>query len=71
VLAAVEWLRGKVQAKTSADTIRRRVDAMVAGLKTTEPTGTERLTLIGALDEAARKLDGMAHELRDKLLSLF
>jgi hypothetical protein len=70
VMAAVESLRGKVQPKSTADTIRRRVDAMVAELKTMEPTGTERLTLIGALDEGARKLGGMAHELRAKLLSL-
>jgi hypothetical protein len=33
-------------------------------------TGTERLTLIGSLDEGASKLGGMAHELRAKLLSL-
>jgi hypothetical protein len=70
VMAAVESLRGRVQAKSSADTVRRRVDAMMAELKTMEPTGSERLTLIGALDEGARKLGGMAHELRAKALSL-
>ena len=70
VMAAVESLRVKVQPKSSADTIRRRVDAMLAELKTMEPTGSERLTLIGALDEGARKLGGMGHELRAKLLSL-
>jgi hypothetical protein len=43
---------------------------MMAELKTMERTGPERLTLIGALDEGARKLGGMAHELRAKLLSL-
>jgi len=70
VMAAVESLRGKAAPKTNADTIRRRVDAMLADLKTMEPTGSERLTLIGALDEGARKLGGMAHELRAKLLNL-
>jgi hypothetical protein len=70
VMAAVESLRGKARPKTSADTLRRRVDAMVAELKAMEPTGTERLTLIGALDEGARKLGGMAPELRAKALSL-
>jgi hypothetical protein len=70
VMAAVEKMRGKAQAKSSADTLRRRLDAMLAELKAVEPTGTERLTLIGALDEGARKLGGMAHELRAKLLSL-
>jgi len=73
VMVAVESLHGKarpMQPKTSADTIRRRVDAMMAELKTVESTGTERLILIGALDEGARKLGGMAHELRTKALSL-
>jgi len=70
VMAAVEKMRGKAQAKSSADSIRKRVDAMMAELKTMEPTGSERLTLIGALDEGARKLGGMAHELRAKALSL-
>jgi hypothetical protein len=56
VMAAVESLHGKARSKSSADTIRRRVDAMLADLKTMEPTGSERQTSIGALDEGARKL---------------
>jgi hypothetical protein len=70
VLAAVERIREKALPKTTADNIRRRLDAVVADLKTMEPTGPERLVLIGALDEGARKLGGMAHELRPKALSL-
>jgi len=70
VLAAVEKMRGKAQAKSSTDTLRRRLDAMLVELKAVEPTGSERLTLIGPLDEGARKLGGIAHELRAKLLSL-
>jgi hypothetical protein len=70
VMAAVERIREKALPKTTADNIRRRLDAVVADLKTMEPTGSERLVLIGALDEGARKLGGMAHELRAKSLSL-
>ena len=70
VLAAVEKMRGKAAPKSNADTIRRKLDAVVAELKAMEPTGSERLVLIGALDEGARKLGGMAHELRAKALSL-
>jgi hypothetical protein len=36
-----------------------------------EPTESERLVLIGALDEGARKLGGMAHELRTKCRAWF
>ena len=46
VLVAVDSLRGKGQPRSSADTIRRLVDAMLAQLKTMEPTGSERLVLI-------------------------
>jgi hypothetical protein len=70
VLAAVEKMRGKAGPKSNADTIRRKLDAVVAELKAMEPTGSERLVLIGALDEGARKLGGLAHELRAKALSL-
>ena len=70
VLAAVEKMRGKAAPKSNADTVRRKLDAVVAELKALEPTGSERLVLIGALDEGAKKLGGMAHELRAKALSL-
>jgi hypothetical protein len=68
VLAAVDKMRRNALPKPSADTIRR-LDAMLADLKTMESTGPERLVLIG-LDEGARKLGSMAHELRAKLLSV-
>jgi hypothetical protein len=69
LVAAVESLResrsAKAKTQLTADDIRRRMDALLEEVKGLAPAGTERLMLIGVLDEAARKLTGVSHGLKD------
>ncbi len=71
VMAAVGTLREKAKPKqdpkSGIDLLCRRLKTVLEEVKAMDPVGTDRLILIGALDESARNLSGLSRELRARL----